>query len=49
MALPKKAIVYHPVRSFRHALQGLQMAFTREPNLTIQVLIGATFSTIGVR
>ena len=48
MNIPKKVVVYHPVKSLRYAIEGLQMAFTREPNLTFQVIIGVGFSLLGV-
>ena len=48
MNIPKKVVVYHPIRSLRYAVEGLQMAFTREPNLTFQVIIGVGFSLLGI-
>ncbi len=44
--LPEKVVKYHPVKSLTYATIGIFTAFTREPNLILQLLIGVFFFII---
>lgn len=46
--LPQKYVRYHPIRSIKYAFEGVHIAFTREPNLSIQLIIGTLFSVLAV-
>ena len=44
--LPKKVVRYNLLKSPFYAFQGLTFVFRREPNLTIQFLLGITLAII---
>jgi diacylglycerol kinase len=48
VSLPKKNKPYRPWLSARYALEGIIIAFTREPNLWFQLAIGLVFSALSV-
>jgi len=46
--LPAKTVKYNAFKSVRYAITGIYTAFSREPNLTFQVLVGLSFSLLGI-
>jgi diacylglycerol kinase len=48
MSLPDKVVKYHPIKSVGYAIEGIRIAFSREKNLFLQVLIGIGFACLGI-